>query len=132
MLNDAFISIALAFGFTNPILASYRASQTLIQAMPPGSSPLLQLPNMTRTSAKQIEDAALLSQRRHLNVQDLMDLPEVQRKELFSNAGLAASQYETAVAVASQLPRLVVERTCLLYTSPSPRDGLLSRMPSSA
>ena len=23
-------------------------------------------------------------------------------------------------------------RTCLLYTSPSPRDGLLSRMPSSA
>ena len=25
-----------------------------------------------------------------------------------------------------------VFRTCLLYTSPSPRDGLLSRMPSSA
>ena len=24
------------------------------------------------------------------------------------------------------------ELTCLLYTSPSPRDGLLSRMPSSA
>ena len=29
---------------------------------------------------------------------------------------------ETAVAI----------RICLLYTSPSPRDGLLSRMPSSA
>ena len=26
----------------------------------------------------------------------------------------------------------VSNRTCLLYTSPSPRDGLLSRMPSSA
>ena len=25
-----------------------------------------------------------------------------------------------------------MEQTCLLYTSPSPRDGLLSRMPSSA
>ena len=25
-----------------------------------------------------------------------------------------------------------VHRGCLLYTSPSPRDGLLSRMPSSA
>src|SRR5680860_19780 len=25
-----------------------------------------------------------------------------------------------------------VNRVCLLYTSPSPRDGLLSRMPSSA
>ena len=30
-------------------------------------------------------------------------------------------------------PELLAEcRTCLLYTSPSPRDGLLSRMPSSA
>ena len=27
-------------------------------------------------------------------------------------------------------PRTI--KTCLLYTSPSPRDGLLSRMPSSA
>ena len=26
----------------------------------------------------------------------------------------------------------IAETTCLLYTSPSPRDGLLSRMPSSA
>ena len=25
-----------------------------------------------------------------------------------------------------------IRNTCLLYTSPSPRDGLLSRMPSSA
>ena len=27
---------------------------------------------------------------------------------------------------------LLLTRICLLYTSPSPRDGLLSRMPSSA
>ena len=27
---------------------------------------------------------------------------------------------------------MVEVKTCLLYTSPSPRDGLLSRMPSSA
>ena len=26
----------------------------------------------------------------------------------------------------------LIDSTCLLYTSPSPRDGLLSRMPSSA
>ena len=26
----------------------------------------------------------------------------------------------------------LLDATCLLYTSPSPRDGLLSRMPSSA
>ena len=32
------------------------------------------------------------------------------------------------IEVVSPLPN----KTCLLYTSPSPRDGLLSRMPSSA
>ena len=31
-----------------------------------------------------------------------------------------------------QKNRFVFAYTCLLYTSPSPRDGLLSRMPSSA
>ena len=37
---------------------------------------------------------------------------------------------------ASDMPQsglqCVVSKVCLLYTSPSPRDGLLSRMPSSA
>ena len=30
------------------------------------------------------------------------------------------------------IPLALVSAVCLLYTSPSPRDGLLSRMPSSA
>ena len=30
------------------------------------------------------------------------------------------------------LSNVIKEKICLLYTSPSPRDGLLSRMPSSA
>ena len=41
----------------------------------------------------------------------------------------------TAPAVAGGPPWLagdVLQMVCLLYTSPSPRDGLLSRMPSSA
>ena len=40
----------------------------------------------------------------------------------------------SAKAVAKVLERLVEKGgiSCLLYTSPSPRDGLLSRMPSSA
>ena len=37
---------------------------------------------------------------------------------------------ETVLATPSELAGSKV--TCLLYTSPSPRDGLLSRMPSSA
>ena len=32
----------------------------------------------------------------------------------------------------AQYPQYKTFKICLLYTSPSPRDGLLSRMPSSA
>ena len=32
----------------------------------------------------------------------------------------------------ADIAEVLWNRTCLLYTSPSPRDGLLSRMPSSA
>ena len=46
------------------------------------------------------------------------------------SSGLVAS-----VAVVEKIEeeeQVIAEYTCLLYTSPSPRDGLLSRMPSSA
>ena len=36
------------------------------------------------------------------------------------------------IHVAQMLDSFGVDYICLLYTSPSPRDGLLSRMPSSA
>ena len=35
-------------------------------------------------------------------------------------------------AIMQGLATMFIASTCLLYTSPSPRDGLLSRMPSSA
>ena len=35
-------------------------------------------------------------------------------------------------AIVRELKPVDLTITCLLYTSPSPRDGLLSRMPSSA
>ena len=38
----------------------------------------------------------------------------------------------TTVAIICTLMNVGGQRVCLLYTSPSPRDGLLSRMPSSA
>ena len=41
------------------------------------------------------------------------------------------TQPEEMTAAIARLDRAVCE-VCLLYTSPSPRDGLLSRMPSSA
>ena len=51
---------------------------------------------------------------------------------------LAGSRYRgvnfdsVTAALSSGDPQVAAERLCLLYTSPSPRDGLLSRMPSSA
>ena len=43
------------------------------------------------------------------------------------NLAKAYSQYTNHTA-----NEYTINQTCLLYTSPSPRDGLLSRMPSSA
>ena len=39
---------------------------------------------------------------------------------------------ESPLSVEILMKSVLRENTCLLYTSPSPRDGLLSRMPSSA
>ena len=49
-----------------------------------------------------------------------------------SFVGLAATQTLTNKTLTSPTLTSAVLNTCLLYTSPSPRDGLLSRMPSSA
>ena len=53
------------------------------------------------------------------------------RQRIYANAQQAAGRPATE----AKGPRGAAERQaggCLLYTSPSPRDGLLSRMPSSA
>ena len=39
---------------------------------------------------------------------------------------------ELLKSLADSVEHVTEMGTCLLYTSPSPRDGLLSRMPSSA
>ena len=42
------------------------------------------------------------------------------------------SRLEKIVLVSAGMLIMGMANICLLYTSPSPRDGLLSRMPSSA
>ena len=46
--------------------------------------------------------------------------------------GETTQQTGTQATTATESSTKGTEATCLLYTSPSPRDGLLSRMPSSA
>ena len=43
-----------------------------------------------------------------------------------------AGHLESGESLTTAVIREVLEETCLLYTSPSPRDATLSRMPSSA
>lgn len=115
-LNEAFVSIALAYGFTGPVLAVYRAGQNIIQAMSPEAPPLLQLPHLDRASIKKLEDAALSTSRKNLTLQSFMDIPEMRRKEITKTAGMTSSEYETAMKVATQLPRLVIEKTFFKVT----------------
>ena len=67
-------------------------------------------------------------------VNPVMYLPDGDRWVVFASKGGAPTSpdwYHNIVANAD-ISIEVGTDTCLLYTSPSPRDGLLSRMPSSA
>lgn len=100
-LTKSFTAIALAYANTAPILASYYASQHLIQAIPPKASPLLQLPYFTAAIAKAVEGDS----RTRITVQTFMDQPDSKRRSLVVGKGLLTEeQYKIAVRVAKQLP----------------------------
>ena len=108
-LNESLLAIALAYGNVAPVLSAYRTSQNLIQAVPPRSFPLLQLPHITPSIARAIEGPGV---RNHMTVQQFMEMPEYKRRKLATNQDnvLTPSQYNDALAVARQLPLLKVEK----------------------
>jgi len=108
-LNDSFIAITLAFGNVPQLLAAFRVSQHLIQAVSPNASPLLQLPYITSAIAQKIEGP---DSRNHLTVQQFMSMPEYKRRKLATDQPgvLTPAQYNDAVSVARQLPFLNVEK----------------------
>ena len=59
---------------------------------------------------------------------------ETARREQYVSTGQATYNFNFQVNAASELQVYVNDnlQTCLLYTSPSPRDAHESRMPSSA
>ena len=65
-----------------------------------------------------------------VNLHGLLGEPDAVQIEIASENLEEGSQF-VYDNVAYQVTRTIME-DCLLYTSPSPRDGLLSRMPSSA
>lgn len=105
-LNEAYTSIALAYGSTKAVLSAYRTSQNLIQALRPGASPLEQLPHFTPAvaSAAEAEQA-----KTHLTIQEFMKIPEGQRRARIGGL-LSQQQYSTAMSVASRIPVFTVEK----------------------
>ena len=108
-MNESFISICLAFGSLPPLLSAYRAAQCLIQAIPPDSPPLLQLPHMTQAIVQNIQGQG---NKNHLSVQQFMEMPEYQRRKMATDQPgvLTPTEYNDAVAVARQIPLLKVEK----------------------
>lgn len=108
-LNESFVAITLAFGNVPQLLAAFRVSQHLIQAVSPNASPLLQLPHITPSIAQKIEGP---DPRKHLTVQQFMAMPEYKRRKLATDQPgvLTPAQYNDAIAVARQLPLLSVEK----------------------
>lgn len=107
-LNESFTSISLAFGNLLPVIGAYRMSQNLIQAISPGSSPLLQLPHFTPEVVKSVEGN---NAKTHLSIQKYMEFPEEKRHSLTVGQGLLTEQeYKAAIDVAKQLPHFEVSK----------------------
>jgi len=104
-LNNSFTSITLPFGAVNPLLASYRTSQNIIQAVPPNASPILQLPHFT---PQIIEKLSKDNPKTPMTLQKLMALAPAARRNLCSD--LSQVQYDQAMKVAAQIPNLQVEK----------------------
>jgi translocation protein SEC63 len=108
-MNESFITICLSYGPLIPLLGSFHASQSLIQAIPPNGSPLLQLPHLTPAVVRAIEGKEA---RRHMTLQQFMELPEATRRKLATDGSdkLTPKQFEDAMSVAAQIPLVKVEK----------------------
>jgi translocation protein SEC63 len=112
-LRESFAAISLAFGNVGPVLASFWASQHIIQAIAPKSSPLLQLPHFTPVIAAAVEGDA----KTHFTVQQFLDLPDARRRQLAVGKDLLTDeQYKTALSVGKQIPFLRVEKAFFKVT----------------
>ena len=62
------------------------------------------------------------------NSEDASDIIQEVFVKVFRNL----SSFQGESTLGAWIKKITVNTTCLLYTSPSPRDATLSRMPSSA
>ncbi|KAI9660516.1 MAG: secretory subunit [Bathelium mastoideum] len=107
-LCESFLATTLAYGNTKPLVSSLHACQHLIQALPPRSSPLLQLPHISPAAVLAVEGG---NSKKHSSLQQFMKLSDtIRRKQLIDSGILSETQYKIAIRTASQIPFFAVER----------------------
>ena len=112
---------------------------TITSAVPPPPSDIILGGHFgfdeKKRDKKWAQEQKLEAQRKRKLQEALFGLPPEVREEITS-----APEQTIEIAVRKQIDydslmekvKTLENKVCLLYTSPSPRDGLLSRMPSSA
>jgi translocation protein SEC63 len=98
------IQIALAFNYYEPVRATLELSQHLLQAIPIGGSPLLQLPGIT----KEMVGSLKLRQPPITDIRTLLALNEKEQQEALTS--LDAQAFTQAIHIAKQIPQIVVTK----------------------
>jgi translocation protein SEC63 len=107
-LNEGYQVLTQAFGHLKSLVASMHVSQHLIQAIPPKSSPLLQIPYFTPKIIQAIEGPSVHAQ---LSLNEYMAIPASKRKETLVKSGLLTEQqFQTAMATTAQFPAITVDK----------------------
>lgn len=102
-LQNALIDIALAYNYFSPVRSAMDMFQLLLQAIPIGSSPLLQLPEIDNSIVQRLR---VRKGKPVNNIQDLLALEDAERRQVLSM--LDDEAYSRAVNIAKQIPILIV------------------------
>ena len=106
------MQIALAFNYFQPVRASMEMSQCLLQAIPTGGSPLLQLPGVDSTL---VQELRMRKKNPVRSIQDLLRLDEKERRKVLGK--LDEKTYAQAVSIATQIPILILSNVHFKGTS---------------
>ena len=103
--QNGLLQIALGFQYLQPVRAAMETSQCLLQALPLGGSPLLQLPCVDKNV---LRDLRMFSQAKSgvKNIQDLLSLDTTEQRKTL--ARLDDAQFQQAINIAKNIPVLVV------------------------
>lgn len=102
-LQRGLLSIVQCYGFLDTQMKIFALSPSIVQAVAPGKSPLLQLPFVTERQVERIRNEFATD----VDLQQFVSLKDVERKALLQQSG---KQYEEVMRVANALPIIEAPR----------------------